>query len=1258
MAGLEFTLFGGFGLAFDGERLPPIPSRASRSLLAHLVLHRGQAHTRDRIVATFWPDLPETRGRRRLSHTLWQVQDALGDLPTDHRYVLAHGDTLAFNTAAPHDVDVDQFERRVLHFRPGHVDHPGPRDLDRLAAALDLYAGVLLEGLDDPWVLPERERLAALHVDALGWMVELARSQGAHELALVHARRLTHHDPLREDGHREVMRLCTLLGRTSEALRQYERCRSVLAEELGTEPARATQQLAEFVARQRGAPLADPVAAAAGDGEPETLRLVGRDRERAQLVDGLERTLAGTGGVSLLEGEAGVGKSRLLQQVVDDAQWRGFTVAHGTCEVGGGLPYLAVAEAVVSLLTPVRVAQLRPRVGDDWLAEVGRVVPRLARTGAPTDGGAPTDAAERMREAFVRLLIGLADVEPTLVVLEDLHEADPETLEVVEWLAGRLAGHRLHLVLAYRGGEARTRPPVWEALRAVDAATVPDRVLLGPLTTFGTAELAREVLGAHASPSLAARLHDETGGNPLFAVETLRLLRDHGGRGDGRPGAADDLPLPRSIRDLTMDRVAMLSPSAGEALAAAGVQARAIDLDTLAEVTATADRPSVVGDAVAELLRRGLLVEQADGYGFRYEQVRRIVVEELDDEQRRDLHGRVADAMRRHRPDRVEDVAHHLDAAGRVVDAVRAWQTAGARAVALHAHASARAHYGRAVELQQTRPIAVEARAALLAAYEDVLSVLGDRDEQARVLDELHALAGPTGPLAADVARRRTWLAAHTDDEAAEDAGSLAVTLATDDTARAAALTALGTARCWRGDHAGAVEALTAAVAAGPSGTDEVQARVSLGSALRSLARFEEAVAVLHEAAGRCAALHDRHGEARVLGALAAVEMEQGVLPRAIDRYGEALACCREIGYRHGEGVTLVNLGNALYVTGDVLGALHHYDDAAAVFASVGNARGRATVQLNAGIVRHEVLGDDVHASDDLLAALAWFSTSGDRRPLATCHHTLASVHLRAGRTTEAERELARAGAAAGDDLVASVQVSHLRGRAAGHAGRLDVAEAQLSAALHAARTADLGNLVVHVLADRALVRLARGDLSGADADSRAAVDGVRDHVERAHLVWWARHRVAAARGDDDRDEALAHAVDALDASLGGLPPVMRTEAEHAVPEHAAILAAHAAAAPRRVSVRVAGTDVPTGRPLVDDDLREVTIEVPTTATSAAGRRDAVVAIVDQARAQGGALTVDDLARLLDVSPSTVRRDLASLRRQGTPVATRGARHA
>jgi DNA-binding SARP family transcriptional activator/tetratricopeptide (TPR) repeat protein len=1249
VAGLELTLFGGFALSFEGERLPPIPSRVSRSLLAHLVLLR-QPVSRDRLVATFWPDMPEARGRRRLSHTLWQIQDALGDLPSGHRYVLARGDTLAFDVDAPHRVDVVEFERRVEPFRPGDGAPPGLRDLGRLEAALELYRGALLEGVDDPWVGPERERLAALHVDALGWMVELARGQGAYEQALVHARRLTHHDPLREDGHREVMRLCTLLGRTSEALRQYERCRSVLAEELGTEPARETQQLAELVARQRGAPV-PALAAPDADRPHEDLRLVGRDRERARLVEGLDRTLTGTGGLSLVEGEAGVGASRLLRQVADDARWRGFAVAHGRCEVDGELPYLAIAEAVTPLLTPVRIAQLRPRVGDAWLAEVGRVVPRLARPTPDRDGALPADAADRMRESFLRLLTGLAGVEPLLLVVEDLHAADPETLQVLQWLAGRVTDHRLHVVVAFRGTEARSRDAVWATLRSLDTATVPDRVELGPLSAFGTAELVREVLGGEAAPALAARVHEETGGNPLFVVETVRMLRDHGGDG------GDDLPLPGSIRDLVAGRVALLPATAREVLAAAAVQARAVDLDVLAAVVAAEDSPATVGDAVAELLRRGLVVDRGDGYAVRYEQVRRIVVAELDAPVRASLHGRIADALARHASDQVEDVARHLDAAGRVPEAVAAWRAAADRAIGVHAYATAREHLARALELQRSRPAAVEARIDLLRAHEDVLSVLADRDAQAAVLEELVALAGDDGPVAADVARRTAWYAAHTDDYAtAEEAAARAVELAPDAVARAAALTVQGTVRCWRGDHEGSLQPLRAALD-GADVVDAVRARVALGSSLRSLARFDEAAEVLADGATACAAADDPHGEARVRVALAAVHMEQGRLPDAIAGYEQALARCRAIGYRHGEGVTLVNLGNALYVDRDVLGALARYDEAAAVFAAIGNPRGRATVRMNAAVVRHELLGADRRAAADADGALAWFGRGGDARAVATCHHTLASIHRRAGDATRAAEHVDRAERAAGDDAFARGQVAQVAAGLLMDAGRPGEAVARLTRALADVREAGLDALAVRLRADRARAALAAGDEATADADSRAAVRDRAEGVERPHLVWWARHEVATALGHPDGASALARAAALLDDALAGLDESTRDRALEAVPEHAAIVAARRAAGPRRVLLRVARHDVPTGRPLLASDMREVEVELPPRAVASVGaRRRTLRSVVAQVQAQGGAPTVDDLADLLEVSASTVRRDLTALRRDGTPVVTRGSR--
>lgn len=1250
MAGLEVTLLGGFGLAFDGERLAPIPSRIGREVFAFLVLYRDQAHSRERLAERFWPDVPESRARRRLSHTLWQVQDALGELPTDHRYIESVGDTLRFNRDAPHHVDVEEFERRLERYRPGS-GHAGRRDLHRLESALDLYAGDLLDGFDHDWATVERERLTALHLDALGWMVELARTQGAYDQALVHARRLTMHDPLREDAHREVMRLYTLLGRTSEALRQYERCRSVLAEELGAEPARATQQLAEFIDRQRGA--APGVGEVPADPHARDVRLVGRERHRAVLVEALERTLAGAGAVSFLEGEAGLGKSRLVAQLVADARWRGFTVAHGSCDPGGGLAYLAVAEAVSELMTPVRIAQLRPRVGESWMAEVGRVVPRLAHVDQPASAAPPEQAAGRIREGFVRVILGVAELEPTLLVVEDVHESDAETLQVLEWLAGRVHDHRLHVVVTYRSAEARARDDVWAVLRAIDLAATPDRVLLEPLTAFGTADLVRDLVGGDVDPARLARVHEETGGNPLFVRETIRLLREQ-----GRLGGTDDdvaLPIPGSLRELTVSRVRAVSPSARELLATVAVQTGVVELEVLQHAMAVSDQPGAVADAAAELLRRGLLTETPDGYTVPHDQVRQGVVDQLDGAELAGIHGRVADALCAHHPDRVEEIARHHDAAGNVEPAVRAWRDAGERALSVHAYATARRHLARAVELQRQRPASVQARIDLLFRHDEVLAVLGRYGEQETVLEELVDLVGTD---ASEVMRRRAWWAVHTDRyELAEQWARQAVETAGDEAARAGALTVLGTVATWRGAHDAAVEALEEAVAAHQQPAEAAEAQVALGTALRGLERFDEAADVLQLAARAYDELDDVHGAIRALGELATIRNNGGDPALAVEAYEDVLERCRRIGDARREGVTLVNLGLALYRTNRLAAALERYEAATRVFTAIGSARGRATVEANAAVLRHEMLADDQRAEDDVRSALAWFTRIGEDRTMASCHRVLALIALRQGEPARAREHLDVAWPRARDNRLMRVRLRQSRAAVARAEGDLAGARHQLTAALGDATTADVAFLRVLLLADRARVRLAAGDIAGADEDSRAAVGDLAGTVSRAHLAWFARHEVARALGAPDAEQALRQAAAELDRALEGLPGHLAARARREVPEHAAILATIAEARPQLVTVRLAGADVPTGRPLDEADLRVVELEVPRGAyEDTAARRRAIPELVAQAARHRAAPTVDDLAEVLQVSPSTIRRDLSRLRQDGTEVATRGTR--
>ncbi|MBW3667390.1 MAG: hypothetical protein KY394_07325, partial [Actinobacteria bacterium] len=253
MEPLRIYLFGGFFLERSGVALPPIASRVGRSLFAYLVMNRARPIQRDLLAGTFWPEMPEGRARRRLSHTLWQIQDAVNEDGSSHLAVTT--DTLAFDTSSPYWVDVDEFDRR-FEASGGSFEEGGTGsrlDASALRACVELYRGDFMAGFFDDWVIVDQDHYRQRYLLVLRRLVDVTKANGDYEEALAHARRLTHHDPLSEEVHREVMRLCFLLGRTGEAVQQFERCRSVLAEELEAEPSSATVELYEKIVRQRRA---------------------------------------------------------------------------------------------------------------------------------------------------------------------------------------------------------------------------------------------------------------------------------------------------------------------------------------------------------------------------------------------------------------------------------------------------------------------------------------------------------------------------------------------------------------------------------------------------------------------------------------------------------------------------------------------------------------------------------------------------------------------------------------------------------------------------------------------------------------------------------------------------------------------------------------------------------------------------------------------------------------------------------------------
>jgi len=336
MEHLEIRLLGGFQLGRDGRVLEQLPLRAARSLFAFLVLNRERAHTRDLLAGTFWPDFDESRARRRLSQALWQTQRSLGE-DDGQRYLIGTPDTIRFNPDADFWLDIDEFLAALGE--AAETDRSG--ETKALTRAVELYQGDLLAGFYDDWLFPDQSQLRTKFLTALERLADLAMARSDYETALTLARRLAQESEFDEEAHRRVMRIAVLLGRHNEALRQFEECRRILLEELGTDPSTETVELYEatLADRDAGGRVLPSHEESPLFGDAETAPFVGRETERARFALRLDEVLEGRGGIVLVEGESGVGKTRLLREVADDARWRGMDVIWGRSSPSGGRPF-------------------------------------------------------------------------------------------------------------------------------------------------------------------------------------------------------------------------------------------------------------------------------------------------------------------------------------------------------------------------------------------------------------------------------------------------------------------------------------------------------------------------------------------------------------------------------------------------------------------------------------------------------------------------------------------------------------------------------------------------------------------------------------------------------------------------------------------------------------------------------------------------------------------------------------------------------
>lgn len=428
---------------------------------------------------------------------------------------------------------------------------------------------------------------------------------------------------------------------------------------------------------------------------------VGREAPLSALVSLVDRAIDGSGAVVLVGGDAGIGKSRLLRDLKQQAATREVRVIEGRCSsTESSVPYAPLmnalrfriakgeGEAVAEMLGPLR-AVLAP------------IFPQLPDNPAVAE---PRSDRERPFELIFTVLERLAADEPMLLVLEDVHWADPTSLELLHHLAHRAPAFRMLVVATYRTDELHAAHPLRRLLGSLARDRVGQELRIEPLSRDETTEMLTGLLETTPDSEFAAAIWKRSEGNPFFVEELLSVLSAGGAVAPNAESARilERTPLPATVSEAVVERVNALGASAVETLSAAAVIGRSFDFEDLRGVLGMSELEllEVLEQLVAHQLLREDKLERKDSYSFPHALMQEAMYESLISRRRRVLHRRVAQALERRSgktPPRLDELAFHFRIGG---DHERAWnysRLAGDEAVRLRAWDDAAAHYENAL---------------------------------------------------------------------------------------------------------------------------------------------------------------------------------------------------------------------------------------------------------------------------------------------------------------------------------------------------------------------------------------------------------------------------------------------------------------------------------------------------------------------------------------------------------------------------------
>lgn len=670
---LRIALLGPLQVVVGGKPLPAKAwdRRQTPSLLKLLLTSPGKVFSSQEIIDLLWPALRPEAAAKSLRAAVSKLRKVLEPNLAQGRlskYIQTDPAGYAFLPSLDCAIDTDRVRAELDLGKASQRSDRHETALSHYQTALSHFRGEFLsDEAESDWVSPARQHWRDIRQILQFSKGECHLALGQYSPAIGTFQEILRSDRCQEAAYRQLMLCHYLSGRFNEVALLFRQCGQALKDDLEVAPSEETVRLYEQIVRKRvpGIDQAPRVAIAVKRPPPHSLgriEFVGREEEVGLIAGHLEEALSGKGGMIAVGGEPGIGKTRLAEEMLLYARSRSCLTAGGRCySPEWRRPYEPFAEIFRQLLKGPgrdRLLALSPF----WRACAAQIVPEFAldQKGPALPAIPLEQEKQRLFEAIIRLLLDLSKTDPLVLLFDDLHWADDETLQLLHDFVHRISPERILVLATYRTEEGAAHPLLVRLLAAIRRLSSRN-LILPNLPTRSLTFLFRRMSPKQELPlgmeRLALRIYRETHGNPLFMVELLQSLLEKGifkvnRRGkwiepdeEERPAASQSWEIPNGIRQVIRSRLERVPPGHRNALARLSTFGQGFTRHFFEKLLGPEE--SVPGTLEA-LLQLGFLQEEPQirgVYRFAHENIRQTIYETLTQEEKREFHLRMAKTL-------------------------------------------------------------------------------------------------------------------------------------------------------------------------------------------------------------------------------------------------------------------------------------------------------------------------------------------------------------------------------------------------------------------------------------------------------------------------------------------------------------------------------------------------------------------------------------------------------------------------------------